>query len=359
MIEDRLTLKYDERFICVNFNPWAFRQEPNMLGPMLNALRDRLNEDPKRRFVDIAKRIGFIALNLATDELLKRFTASDVSIEKIGKVSQQYAEARGIVESQINQLRRTLQSEADRLKEKGSTLVFLIDDLDRCEPDQIIDLLESVKLFLDLKNVFVLLAIAKDVVDRGVSIKYRPFGFSDQNLSVISDEYLDKMVQLPLYLLPLAAAEVDYFIKAVRPASLTDDHVSLLQHIVARNPRKIKRVLNLLTVTEAIIAATPGLGLRSDLVTRLVVLRIQSPDLFTDVVRRPSLLLALELLYRGDLLLDKDLDFRARFGAEAQQVQDFAKNYYGRYDFLAPLFKDASFDSATGSLPAYLSMMGG
>jgi hypothetical protein len=65
------------------------------------------------------------------------------------------------------------------------------------------------------------------------------------------------------------------------------------------------------------------------------------------------------LLYRGDLLLDKDLDFKARFGAEARQVQDFAKNYYGKYDFLEPLFKGASFNSAAGSLPAYLSMMGG
>src|SRR5712691_7965734 len=62
MIEDRLSIKYSERFICVNFNPWVFRKEPNMLAPMLNALRDRLNEDPKRRFIDIAKRIGVVAL---------------------------------------------------------------------------------------------------------------------------------------------------------------------------------------------------------------------------------------------------------------------------------------------------------
>src|SRR5712691_6441596 len=103
MTEQKLTRDYGDRFICVKFNPWTYRRESNMLAPMLNALRDRLNQDPKRRFINIAKRIGVITLNLATDEMLKRFSVGDLSIEKIGKVSQRYAEAKGIAETQLHQ----------------------------------------------------------------------------------------------------------------------------------------------------------------------------------------------------------------------------------------------------------------
>ncbi|MFC5008245.1 P-loop NTPase fold protein [Dactylosporangium cerinum] len=54
------------------------------------------------------------------------------------------------------------QKEADRIGGKNARLVFFADDLDRCEPDHIIDLIESVKPFLDLSNAFVVPAIAKE-----------------------------------------------------------------------------------------------------------------------------------------------------------------------------------------------------
>ncbi|WP_327591179.1 KAP family NTPase [Nonomuraea sp. NBC_00507] len=357
MVDERLLDRHGEEFVRVHFNPWVHRREPQMLLPLLNALHTELNEDPKHRFADTAKRIGAIMLNLAADEMLKKINLGSASVEKIGKLAQQYAEMRGQVDSQTGRLRTLLQKEADRLAEKGRKIIFFIDDLDRCEPDQIIDVLESIKLFLDIEHVFVLIALAKDVVDRGVSIKYQPFGFTATDR--LGDEYLDKMIQLPLHLYPLGPAEVGRFILDSEPGELAGAHVKTLEKILSANPRKIKRVLNLLRVTEAIIAGTPGLaGLDKGLVIRLVVLRVQTPELFADVVRTPALLVALELIYQNKLV-HRLPEFNVRFKRQADRMMHLVGRHYNAQDFLAPLFSDSDFEAFEDELPVYLTMIGG
>ncbi|MGP3928534.1 KAP family P-loop NTPase fold protein [Nonomuraea sp. KM88] len=358
MVDERLLDQHGDAFVRVHFNPWVHRREPEMLLPLLNALHDTLNADPGRRFAGTVRRLGAIMLNLAADEVLKRVNLGSVSVEKIGRLAQQYAELRGQVDSQTGRLRGLLQQEADRLAATGRKIIFFVDDLDRCEPDQIIDVLESIKLFLDLRNVFVVIALAKDVVDRGVSVKYQPFGFSDH--ATIADDYLDKMIQLPLHLYPLGPAEVGAFIRDSLPGEMAARHVETLERIVAPNPRKIKRVLNLLRVTEAVIDNTPGLaGLHTDLVVRLVVLRVQSPELFADVVRQPALLVALELAYQDKLVTDVLQGFQARFGAQADELQRLTQAHHDTNALLAPLFAGSAFEASSGELPAYLTMIGG
>ncbi|MFF4617404.1 KAP family P-loop NTPase fold protein [Nonomuraea jabiensis] len=358
MVDQRLLDRHGAEFVRVHFNPWMHRREPEMLLPLLNALHNALDQDPAHHFADNAKRLGVIMLNLAADELLKRINVGSASVEKIGRIAQQYAEMRGQLDSQTGRLRGLLQKEADSLTEKGRKIVFFVDDLDRCQPDQIIDVLESIKLFLDLRNVFVIIALSKDVVDRGVSVKYRSFEFPDH--AVIADDYLDKMIQLPLHLYPIGPAEVGDFIRASLLGDLAGRHVATLEGIVSPNPRKIKRVLNLLRVTEAIIEGTPSLGsLDTDLVVRLVVLRVQSPDLFAAVVRQPALLVAMELVHQDKLATDALRGFQLRFGPQAAEIQTLARAYHGKYDFLAPLFAASAFEPATGELRDYLTMIGG
>ncbi|SEL65362.1 KAP family P-loop NTPase fold protein [Nonomuraea pusilla] len=360
MIDERLLDRHGDRFVRVHFNPWVHRREAEMLLPLLNALHDELAKDPRQRFTDTVKRLGAIMLNLAADELLKKLKLESMSVERIGRLAQQYAELRGQVDSQAGRLRGLLQEEADRLAGQGRTIVFFIDDLDRCEPDQIIDLLESIKLFLDLRNVFVVMALAKEVVDRGVSVKYQSFGFPPGQHAAIGDEYLDKMIQLPLHLYPLGPAEVRRFIAESRPGELAKAHVATLERIVVPNPRKIKRVLNLLQVTEAIIEASPALAaLHTDLVVRLVVLRVQSPELFAEAARRPDLLVALELVHQGKLVPGSPQGFQARFKSQAEQLQELVQTSRDRHRFLADLFAGSAFEASADDLPLYLTMIGG
>src|SRR5439155_2533344 len=42
MLDDALARDHEDQFVRVHFNPWIHRGEPNLLVPLLHALRDTL-----------------------------------------------------------------------------------------------------------------------------------------------------------------------------------------------------------------------------------------------------------------------------------------------------------------------------
>lgn len=353
MLDERLSTDHAGRTVRVHFNPWVHRREPNMLLPLLHTLQDTLAEDRGNRFRETVKRLGFMIANLTTDALLRKISGGSVSVDKINELAEQYAEQRGKVESEIRNLRRTLQEQADAVSERGARLLFFIDDLDRCEPHEIIDLLESVKLFLDLRNVCVILAVAKNVVDRGVGVKYREFGFETSTVIEIGDEYLDKMIQLPLYLPPIDA---ERFLSGLELTGDLAEHAGLLGEIVVPNPRRIKRVLNSCSMASVIAR---GSGARPDVLIRLAALRIQSPELYAAVAARPELAPALEDAYAGRLPLDRPDQLIARYGqADADAMKLAVQKFYRAQAYLSAVFADTVFTEVKDELPRYLRLLG-
>ena len=104
-------------------------------------------------------------------------------------------------------------------------LLFLIDDLDRCLPEKAVEMLETIKLFLDVEGTAFVLALDDAVVERGIAHRYRDYGFRKHPTAYDSiayainptnyedhlkrykhlgqepingHEYLEKIVQLPV-----------------------------------------------------------------------------------------------------------------------------------------------------------------
>ena len=82
------------------------------------------------------------------------------------------------------------------------TVVF-VDDLDRCPPDKIVDVLEGIKLILKEKRFVVFLAVDTRIVSRAIEYRYRRVLQSGQRRppGELGMEYLAKIVQIP-FLLP-------------------------------------------------------------------------------------------------------------------------------------------------------------
>ena len=82
------------------------------------------------------------------------------------------------------------------------TVVF-IDDLDRCPPDKVVDVLEGVKLILKDKQFVVFLAVDTRIVSKAIEHRYRDILETNQNgyRGELGMEYLAKIVQIP-FLLP-------------------------------------------------------------------------------------------------------------------------------------------------------------
>lgn len=381
MLDEQLEKSYTGRFVRVHFNPWIHRREDNILLPLLHTLQDALVADKTSRFVESAHKIGDVLLRLGADVLLKRLTADAASLDRIEDLEKKYLERQGRVTSETRKLRQTLQKEADEISRNGAKLIFFIDDLDRCEPDEIIALLEAVKLFLDLQNVFVILALDKEVIDRGIEVKYHDFGFDKDRKFALGAEYIEKMIQLPLQLYPLRKEQVRRFIEACGPSEEILSRIALLETIILPNPRKIKRILNILSVSSNIASHTSGLeNLDRNILARLAVLQVQASDLYWQIVRMPEALFAFSGLAATPPAFNLATPGSfTRFGAQRSAVVELCTRFYQPGTFLSALF---SGDPATGSdgvvtrpgafdkldpskdgvdagkLPVYLSMLG-
>ncbi len=73
----------------------------------------------------------------------------------------------------------------------------MVDDLDRCRPERIIEILEVIKLFLAVDRTTFIIAAGENVIKYSIREKYPPMNGFDVELD---KEYIEKIIQLPIYI---------------------------------------------------------------------------------------------------------------------------------------------------------------
>jgi hypothetical protein len=110
----------------------------------------------------------------------------------------------------VRSFRRDFQSLIEKTKLKA--FVILIDDLDRCSPERVIENLEAVKLFLNVESTAFVVAADRRIVENAIRIRYSSLfkgekQFPAQQEALVTD-YLEKLIQVPYTLPKLAPHEV-------------------------------------------------------------------------------------------------------------------------------------------------------
>jgi hypothetical protein len=142
----------------------------------------------------------------------------------------------------------------------GNTLVVFIDDLDRCFPENAINLLESIKLMLSQPGLVFIFGLNRRAIASSVAKKYS----SATNIS--GEEYLDKMFQVSFFLPDPSKLMPEYADSVVRTyigAEFVDEFEPLFPFIgtyCRNNPRAVKRFLNNILLDRAVASLRPGLS---------------------------------------------------------------------------------------------------
>ncbi len=90
-------------------------------------------------------------------------------------------------------IRQDLQGFAKSLPAEMKVIVF-IDDLDRCDPEKAVEVLEAIKLLLDFDRFIVFLALDARIITQAIEEHY---GQVLTEAEITGYEYLDKIVQIP------------------------------------------------------------------------------------------------------------------------------------------------------------------
>lgn len=139
-----------------------------------------------------------------------------------------------------------------------SKVAIFIDDLDRINAQRAVEVLESLKLFLDVRRCVFVLAIDFEVVRQGVEAKYSMAGGN----AIAKDHaraYFDKIIQVP-FRMPVASYRIESMIeKAVGVSNEGEmkEYVALARDSVGSNPRSIKRLMNTHSLLQIIHEARP------------------------------------------------------------------------------------------------------
>ena len=207
------------------------------------------------------------------------------------------------------------------------SFVFLIDDLDRCLPENTLKMLESIKLFLDVPSCAFVLAIDDDVVERGVAYHYRDYlqqnnntiihlqeekvenkKAEQQELPITGHEYLEKMIQLPFRIPVIGTDNVLEFLeenyrerfealleekekkvakeenvarefgKVKEQSSKTDEILKFFSKTIPPKPRKIKRTA-MLFETKVRLLKQIELERKDRLIAKITLLELFAPKL--------------------------------------------------------------------------------
>ncbi|MFQ5330377.1 MAG: P-loop NTPase fold protein [Thermodesulfobacteriota bacterium] len=273
LLEKRLSEdKTEPHTIPVWFNPWRYEKEEHLIIPFLKTIEHEIARYIKeqtglgatlsKKLKATAQKIGdasaAFAYGISSDCKLGGFgfgldTSAAASREE-DLAARRVEEAKKL----SDKLSYTYYDIVDELKsavdEKQFRIVVFVDDLDRCLPDKAVELLEAIKLFLDIEGYLFLLGVDREVVKKGISYHYRFFEHreekEEEGLIISPEDYLDKMIQLPLELPAIEPGRKRRFIESLMDnAEGFTEHADIIETGVGENPRTLKRFINLLAFT--------------------------------------------------------------------------------------------------------------
>ena len=368
--------KYPE-IVCLYFNGWTFEGYEDAKSALLSSILIQLGEHKKfgakakDAVVKLLKRLKWMELGklavkhvgipvavaaatggVAAVPIAAAGIASAVASSALGTKDSGDGDASGginwssLIEADPEKpdlmgVRRFREEFETMLAKTGiSALVVLIDDLDRCLPERLIETLEAIKLFVSAPRTAFVIGADPRIVRHAISTRYvkRQLEYSGNAGEVRREEegfvqdYLEKLIQVPYQLPRLSPSEIETYVNLLAceklldagqvPAVLKAWRDSRAQNIYAPftadaihkalpgnaelptrlkeqldwskavasviteglkgNPRQVKRMLNAMSLRKQ-LASVAKISIKEEILAKLMVLEYSNLPLFQEL----------------------------------------------------------------------------
>ncbi|MCE4564352.1 NTPase [Maribellus sp. CM-23] len=228
-------LSQDVDYLCLKFNGWLFEGYEDAKTALIGTILDEINQKKKLSakakevITRLYKNIDFFKLaskgvKYGLDFLITGGigTIADITLQSIvGKAKEKASEVseedikgalgEAFSSSEIRNNLKSFQNDFAELlnKTKIKRLVVFIDELDRCNPDTILETLEAIRLFLFAEGTSFIIGADERQVMYAVRKKFPEV---KGNKIDIGKEYLEKIIQYPVKIPQLGVQEVQFYI---------------------------------------------------------------------------------------------------------------------------------------------------
>lgn len=368
MLENKL--KTQEKVVTITFNGWVFEgyddAKTALIESILKAIlkEEKISETGVKAVKKLLKkvdwlRLGKVAVKNIAVPLGKAYATGGLSLvgDGLSKIVEMFgdpdklaeelksergkklqSELKGIIKSEKGNKNKTPKVVRDFRKEFEKTiekceidsLVIMVDDLDRCTPDRIIDNLEAIKLFLNVKKTAFIIGADKRIVRHAIQHRYKAKDLRESEngeYEQLVTDYLEKLIQVP-YMLPKLSdmevetyltlllcqnelgSEFDLVVNAFAEFRETDRYSTFGYHHIQKvvqntgnlnqlsiiptlapliaeglkgNPRQIKRFLNAFTIRKKLANAANMSEFRDDVLIKLMILEYMDDTRFQEL----------------------------------------------------------------------------
>lgn len=175
--------------------------------------------------------------------------------------------------------------------------VLVIDDLDRCSPKEVVNLLDSLKIFMDLPNVIVIVAVDRRHIEKWIYEVYNKNNWEQYLVS--PDEYLEKIIHLPIDLF-LFDDDIKEWNKDINDkdvkiekdeeiVNILNENKEIINFWLSNNPRKILRFKRLFKFYYNVFV---NLSLQDNerFIIFWLILKLEWWDYFREIIKKPIIL---------------------------------------------------------------------
>ena len=273
MLQQDLKDNQYEDVVCLYFNGWMFEDYEDAKTALLSSIliqlgeHKRFGEKAKDSVVGLLKRINYAGVAKAGGKigakfglpLLITYLTGDPAPGIITAVAGNMLTGEGSTEKEADTEKGKEEADKDKLinwselikdsKEKSDllgvrkfrddfeklleetkikSLVILIDDLDRCLPERIIETLEAIKLFVLVPRTAFVIGADPRIVRHAIGTRYvkRQMGNDDvskEEVEELTKDYLEKLIQIPYHLPRLSPAEIETYINLLACQKFLDE----------------------------------------------------------------------------------------------------------------------------------------
>ena len=227
-----------QKSLCIEFNGWLFEgyedTKTSLCGTILDALADEKRFGPKvaEKAKELIKKIDFKKIiskgvKLGMDFLIAGGigTLTDLTLSSIFASIKN--SSGGIDTKQIEEILEKFKKEENTRTDvknfrnefktllemsKVENVVVFIDELDRCQPDTILEVFEAMRLFLFVEGTSFIIGADERLIQYAIKSKYKEV--PGNNLD-IGKEYLEKVIQYPITIPQLNRTEVNQYLSCL------------------------------------------------------------------------------------------------------------------------------------------------
>lgn len=277
------------------FDPWKLSNEIEVRESLTRRIMALVESDTdflKRTSISVDRKN---IVRLLSERLLK------ISPDQVDAFYRANSLAKGSFDEVEELFRRVASTYLDDSDARRRLIVF-VDDLDRCRPPRVVEVLEAVKLFFDLPGIVFLFALDRDQVEEAVATAY---AFPVERSRV----YLEKIFQLTFVLPRKGAADLADFVgQNLSQLGITLHDKALAMAIVnrfGRNLRNLKLFINSFSLQRHLVR-DPLQEFDDELLFKWLYLETTMPRSITEAFKEGSLnmVIAFEFLAFGGFLYD-------------------------------------------------------